>query len=115
MEEGPKPIKIYNSKNEFIFSKGKKNISYNKSSKIFKSLENVFPGSKEYDVYAVLGYIETKENSYILCASQTSFAGRILDARIDKIEKFCYIPEIENNIDAEDESYLKMFDDFYQF
>ena len=114
MEEGPKPIKIYNSKNEFIFSKGKKNISYNKSSKIFKSLENVFPGSKEYDVYAVLGYIETKENSYILCASQTSFAGRILDARIDKIEKFCYIPEIENNIDAEDESYLKMFDDFLE-
>ena len=55
------PIKIYNSKNEFIFSKGKKNISYNKSSKIFKSLENVFPGSKEYDVYAVLGYIETKK------------------------------------------------------
>ena len=114
MEEGPKPIKIYNSKNEFIFSKGKKNISYNKTSKIFKSLENVFPGSKEYDVYAILGYIETKKNSYILCASQTSFAGRILETRIDKIEKFCYIPEIENNIDAEDESYLKMFDDFLE-
>ena len=61
MEEGPKPIKIYNSKSEFIFSKGKKNISYNKTSKIFKSLENVFPGSKEYDVYAILGYIETKK------------------------------------------------------
>ena len=114
MEEGPKPIKIYNSKNEFIFSKGKKNISYNKTSKIFKSLENVFPGSKEYDVYAILGYIETKKNGYILCASQTSFAGRILETRIDKIEKFCYIPEIENNIDAEDESYLKMFDDFLE-
>ncbi len=114
MEEGPKPIKIYNSKSEFIFSKGKKNISYNKTSKIFKSLENVFPGSKEYDVYAILGYIETKKNGYILCASQTSFAGRILETRIDKIEKFCYIPEIENNIDAEDESYLKMFDDFLE-
>ena len=114
MEEGPKPIKIYNSKSEFIFSKGKKNISYNKTSKIFKSLENVFPGSKEYDVYAILGYIETKKNGYILCASQTSFAGRILETRIDKIEKFCFIPEIENNIDAEDESYLKMFDDFLE-
>ena len=114
MKEGLKPIKIYNSKNEFIFSKGKKNISFNKTSKIFKSLENVFPGSKEYDVYAILGYIETKKNGYILCASQTSFAGRILETRIDKIEKFCYIPEIENNIDAEDESYLKMFDDFLE-
>jgi len=114
MKEGLKPIKIYNSKIEFIFSKGKKNISYNKTSKIFKSLENVFPGSKEYNVYAVLGYIETKNRNYILCANQTTFVGKVLEARIFKIEKFCYVPEIENNIDPEDASYLKMFDDFLE-
>ena len=110
----PKPIKIYNSKNEFIFSKGKKNISYNKTSKIFKALEHVFPSGKEYDIYAVLGYIETKNKSYILCANQTTFVGKILEAKIFKIERFCFIPEIENNIDIEDESYLKMFDDFLE-
>ena len=27
--EGPRPITIYNTRSEFIFSKGKKGISYN--------------------------------------------------------------------------------------
>ncbi len=103
MKEGLKPIIIYNSKNEFIFSKGKKNISYNKTSKIFKSLENVFQCLKEC-------YIETK-NRY---ENQTTFVGKMLEARIFKIEKFCYVLEIENSIDPEDVSYLKMLDDFLE-
>ena len=77
-------------------------------------MEHVFPSGKEYDIYAVLGYIETKNKSYILCANQTTFVGKILEAKIFKIERFCFIPEIENNIDIEDESYLKMFDDFLE-
>ena len=113
--EGPKPIKIYNSKNEFIFSKGKKGIKYNKSSKIFQILENIFPGNESYDVYAILGLIEAKNNNYIVCANQTTFVGKILDARVYKIEKFCYIPESgsnENNL--EDQPFLKMLDDFLE-
>ena len=114
--DGPKPIKIINSRNEFIFSKGKKIISYNKSSKIFHTLENLFPGneSKEYDVNSVLGYIEAKKKNYIVCANQTTFVGKILEARIFKIEKFCYVPEYENSIDIEDQPYLKMLDDFLE-
>ena len=113
--EGPKPIKIYNSKNEFIFSKGKKGIKYNKSSKIFQILENIFPGNESYDVYAILGLIEAKNNNYIVCANQTTFVGKILDARVYKIEKFCYIPESgsnENNL--EDQPFVKMLDDFLE-
>ena len=113
--EGPKPIKIYNSKNEFIFSKGKKGIKYNKSSKIFQILDNIFPGNESYDVYAILGFIEAKNKNYIVCANQTTFVGKILDARVYKIEKFCYIPESgsnENNL--EDQPFLKMLDDFLE-
>ena len=115
--EGPKAIKILNSKTEFIFSKGKSGISYNKNSKIFKKLENIFPGNeaKEYDVNAILGYIEAKEKNYIVCASQTTFVGKILEAKVYKIEKFCYIPEKEGSlIENEDEIYLKMLDDFLE-
>ena len=113
--EGPKPIKIYNSKNEFIFSKGKKGISYNKTSKIFQILDDIFPGNESYDVNIILGYIEAKNKNYIVCANQTSFVGKILDARVYKIEKFCYIPETENGInDLEDKTYLKMLDDFLE-
>ena len=113
--EGPKPIKIYNSKNEFIFSKGKKVISYNKTSKIFQILDDIFPGNESYDVNIILGYIEAKNKNYIVCANQTSFVGKILDARVYKIEKFCYIPETENGInDLEDKTYLKMLDDFLE-
>ena len=113
--EGPKPIKIYNSKNEFIFSKGKKGISYNKKSKIFQILDDIFPGNESYDVNIILGYIEAKNKNYIVCANQTSFVGKILDARVYKIEKFCYIPETENGInDLEDKTYLKMLDDFLE-
>ena len=69
--DGLKPIKRINSRNEFIFSKGKKIISFNKSSKIFHTLENLFPGnvSKEYDVNSVLGFIEAKKKLYCLCKS----------------------------------------------
>ena len=110
-----KPIKIYNSKNEFIFSKGKKGIKYNKSSKIFEILENIFPGNESYDVYAILGYIEAKNKNYIVCANQTTYAGKILNARVYKIEKFCYIPESGSNEDnLEDQPYLKMLDDFLE-
>ena len=113
--EGPKPIKIYNSKNEFIFSKGKKGISYNKKSKILQILDDIFPGNESYDVNIILGYIEAKNKNYIVCANQTSFVGKILDARVYKIEKFCYIPETENGInDLEDKTYLKMLDDFLE-
>ena len=113
--ESPKPIKIYNSKNEFIFSKGKKGISYNKKSKIFQILDDIFPGNESYDVNIILGYIEAKNKNYIVCANQTSFVGKILDARVYKIEKFCYIPETENGInDLEDKTYLKMLDDFLE-
>ena len=113
--EGPKPIKIYNSKNEFIFSKGKKGISYNKKSKIFQILDDIFPGNESYDVNIILGYIEAKNKNYIVCANQTTFVGKILDARVYKIEKFCYIPETENGInDLEDKTYLKMLDDFLE-
>ena len=115
--EVPKAIKIYNSKNEFIFSKGKTAISYSKKSKIFLKLENIFPGNevKEYDVAAILGYIEAKQQNYIVCASQTKFAGKILEAKVYQIEKFCYIPEKESPIiDNEDQIYLKMLDDFLE-
>ena len=108
-------IRIYNNKKEFIFTKGKKGISYDKNSKIFKILDNIFPGNESYDVNAVLGYIEAKNKSYIVCASQTTFAGKILDASVYKIEKFCYIPDNENGInDIEDKPYLKMLDDFLE-
>ena len=113
--EGPKPIKIYNKKNEFIFSKGKKGISYNKTSKIFKILDDIFPGNESYDVNAVLGYIEAKNKNYIVCANKISFMGKILDISVYKIEKFCYISENENGTnDIEDQPYLKMLDDFLE-
>ena len=116
--EKPKPIKIYNTPNEFIFSKDKKIISYNKTTKIFQQKGDIIfstMNSKIYDVNSVLGYIEAKLNNYIICANETTFVGQLLDCRVYKIEKFCYIPEkqsTENNI--EDEPYLKMLDDFLE-
>ena len=113
-----KPIKIYNTRTEFIFSKDKKNISYNKNTKIFQQKQdNIFPStnSKIYDVYSVLGLIETKSNNYIICADKINYEGNLLNAQVFRIEKFCYIPEretTENNI--EDAPYLKMLDDFLE-
>ena len=115
--DGPKPIKIINSRNEFIFTKDKKKgISFTKSSKIFRQLENIFPGNdfKEYDVNAILGYIEAKKKNYIVGTNQTTFVGKILEARVFKIEKFCYIPEIGNDIDIDDQPYLTMLDNFLE-
>ena len=114
---GPKPIKIINSRNEFIFTKDKKKgISFSKSSKIFGKLDNIFPGNdfKEYDVNAILGYIEAKRKNYIVGTNQTTFVGKILEARVFKIEKFCYIPEIGNDIDIDDQPYLTMLDNFLE-
>ena len=112
--KGPKPIKIYNSKNEFIFSKGKTGISYNKTSKVFQISENVFPGNESYDVNAILGLIEAKKKNYIVCANGVSYVGKLLDARVYKIENFCYIPETGSGKDEEDQPYLKMLDDFLE-
>ena len=112
-----KPIKVINSRNEFIFTKDKKKgIKFNKSSKIFQQMDNIFPGNdfKEYDVNAILGYIDAKTKNYIVCANQTTFVGKILDARVFKIEKFCYIPETENEIALEDQPYLTMLDNFLE-
>ena len=112
--KGPKPIKIYNSKNEFIFSKGKTGISYNKTSKVFQISENVFPGNESYDVNAILGLIEAKNKNYIVCANGVSYVGKLLDARVYKIENFCYIPETGSGKDEADQPYLKMLDDFLE-
>ena len=115
--DGSKPIRVINSRNEFIFTKDKKKgIKFNKSSKIFQQLDNIFPGNdiKEYDVNAILGYIDAKTKNYIVCANQTTFVGKILDARVFKIEKFCYIPETENEIALEDQPYLTMLDNFLE-
>ena len=115
--DGPKPIKIYNTKSEFIFTKGKKGISYNKSSKIFTKVDDITlllgKESKTYDVYSILGLIEAKTTNYIICANKINFEGKILNASVFRIEKFIYIPEIESpTINIEDIPYLKMLDDF---
>ena len=113
----PKPIQVINSRNEFIFTKDKKKgIMFNKSSKIFQQLDNIFPGSdtKEYNVNAILGYIEAKKKNYIVCANETTFVGKILKESVFKIEKFCYIPERDNDIDIEDQPYLTMLDNFLE-
>ena len=114
--EGPRPITIYNTRSEFIFSKGKKGISYNKSSKIFTKKDDIMllaNESKKYDVYSVLGLIEAKSTNYIICANKITFVGKFLHASVFRIEKFSYIPEIESaNINIEDIPYLKMLDDF---
>ena len=114
--EGPRPIKIYNTRSEFIFTKGKKCISYNKTSKIFTKKDDIMvPAneSKTYDVYSVLGLIEAKTTNYIICANKINFVGKILNSNVFHIENFIYIPEIESNIaNLEDAPYLKMLDDF---
>ena len=114
--EGPRPIKIYNTRSEFIFTKGKKCISYNKTSKIFTKKDDIMvPAneSKTYDVYSVLGLIEAKTTNYIICANKINFVGKILNSNVFHIENFIYIPEIESNTaNLEDAPYLKMLDDF---
>ena len=109
--EGPRPIKIYNTRSEFIFTKGKKCISYNKTSKIFTKKDDIMvPAneSKTYDVYSVLGLIEAKTTNYIICANKINFVGKILNSNVFHIENFIYIPEIESNTaNLEDAPYLK--------
>ena len=117
--EAPNPIKVIISKNDFIFTKDKKKgIMINKVSRVYKTLDNIFPanGVKEYDVNAILGEIETKNKKlFIVCAKQTKFVGKMLDAQVFKIEKFCYIPEMENYKDTEeDQLYLTMLDNFLE-
>ena len=115
--DGPKPIRIYNSKTEFIFTKGKKGISYNKTSKLFSKIDDITlllgKESKSYDVYSILGLIEAKTTNYIICANKINFEGKILNASVFRIEKFIYIPEVESpSTNEEDILYLKMLDDF---
>ena len=115
--DGPKPIRIYNTKTEFIFTKGKKGISYNKTSKLFSKIDDITlllgKESKSYDVYSILGLIEAKTTNYIICANKINFEGKILNASVFRIEKFIYIPEVESpSTNEEDILYLKMLDDF---
>ena len=115
MEEGPRPIKIYNTSSEFIFFKDKKGISYNKTSKIFTKKDDIMFLTNEtnYDVYSVLGLIEAKSTNYIICANKINFVGKFLNASVFRIEKFIYIPEKESNTpNIEDAPYLQMLDDF---
>ena len=114
--EGPRPIKIYNTRSEFIFTKDKKGISYNKTSKIFTKKDDIMllaNESKTYDVYSVLGLIEAKFTNYLICANKISFVGKYLNASVFRIERFSYIPETESNtINLDDIPCLKMLDDF---
>ena len=114
--QGPRPLKIYNSHHSFIFTNNKKSISSNKLSKILRVEESIFNGneSKEYEVYSVLGLIEAKKKNYVVCASQVTFVGKYLNAKVFKINKFCYIPDKEGEKDLEDEPFLKMLDDFLE-
>ena len=97
-----------------FFSKGKTGISYNKTSKAFQISENVFPGNESYDVNTILGLIEAKNKNYIVCSNWVSYVGKLLDARVYKMENFCYIPETDSGKDEEVLPYLKMLDDFLQ-
>ena len=58
--------------------------------------------------------IQKPKKNYIVCVNQTTIVGKILEARIFKIEKFCYFPDYENSIDIEDQPYLKTLDDFLE-
>ena len=110
----PKPIRIYNSLDNYYFQNDKKVISYNKTTRLFKDVENFFPneGMKKYEVFSVLGYIEAIRFGYIICSEQTAFVGKILNSKVFKINKFIYIPNQGNEINEEDKKYIKMLDDF---
>jgi len=112
-----KPIKIYNTLDEYIFKKDKTIISYNKSTRGFKEEKENFSlpsNSKVYEVFNVIGFIEGSKLGYIICSSQTTFVAKILSAKIFRINKFIYIPSEGNEINIEDEKYIKMLDSFLE-
>jgi hypothetical protein len=110
----PKTIKIYNSLDYYYFQNDKKVISFNKISRVTKDVENFLPndGMKLYEVFSILGYIEAVRFGYIICSSQTTFVGKILNSKVFKINNFIYIPNQGNIINEEDKKYIKMLDDF---
>ena len=113
----PKPIKIYNTLDDYIFKKDKTIISYNKSTRGFKEEKDNYSlpsNSKIYEVFNIIGYIEGSKLGYIICSSQTTFVGKILSAKIFRINKFIYIPNQGNEIIDEDEKYIKMLDNFLE-
>ena len=113
----PKPIKIYNTLDDYIFVTNKIIISYNKSTHGFKEEKDNYSlpsNSKIYEVYNIIGYIEAEKLGYIICSSQTTIVGKILTSKIFKINKFIYIPSQGNEIREEDEKYIKMIDNFLE-
>ena len=113
----PKPIKIYNTLDDYIFKKDKTIISYNKSTRGFKEEKDNYSlpsNAKIYEVFNIIGYIEGSKLGYIICSSQTTFVGKILSAKIFRINKFIYIPNQGNEIIDEDEKYIKMLDNFLE-
>ena len=110
----PKPIKIYNDLDYYYFQNDKKIISFNKTTRVSKDVENFIPNDvmKLYEVFSVLGYIEAVRFGYIICAGQTTFVSKIINSKVFKINKFIYIPNQGNIINEEDKKYIKMLDDF---
>lgn len=109
-----KPIRIYSTNEVFVFKSISSLISFNKQTKLYKSLEltQFEAPSTYYDVYSVVGLIEANNNSYLIAVSNVKEIGCVLNSKIYKIEAFTYIPSQNYKITEADKSYLKMLDDF---
>lgn len=111
-----KPITIYNSNEKLIFKNDSYSVSFEPLTKSIKELKEcpTQNQSKVFSVYNIVGYIEGSLNSYIIAVSEVLEVGTILQSKIYKILKFVYIPSQISQTPEEDQSYLKMLDDFLE-
>lgn len=111
-----KPISVYISNEKFVIKNDSYAVSFDpltKNIKEFKEFSSLSQ-SKVFSVYNIVGYIKGNVNSYIIATSEVYELGTILQSKVYKITKFVYIPNKISQIPEEDQTYLKMLDDFLE-
>jgi hypothetical protein len=80
-----KKISIQNEIEKFIIKKDNLSVSIDKQNYAVTNVANDSMLSKTDQIFAIVGIIDTRSNSYLVCVNNAEFVGNILTSRIFKI------------------------------
>ena len=80
-----KKISITNEIDKFIIKKDNTILSLDKQNLSITQLSNEPSMGKSEHVFSIVGILDTRSNSYLLCVNNVDFIGNILTSRVFKI------------------------------
>ena len=108
-----KPIQIFSEKNQFILIKDNNfKLSLSKINGEAKQIKDFKPESAAISCYGIVGCIEAKIQKYMIYIDEIEKRGEFLDATVNRIKLFKYIPYDTEKISPEDYPYIEMINDF---